>query len=445
MKRVLLVLMLAPACGFAQAGAKPVPAPKKAGAAPTRWPIESIAVEGLRNFTREQVLSLAGLKVGQTAGKTEFDAARDRLAGCGAFETVSYRFTPGPNGGYAAVIQLSEVQQVYPVEFEDLHVSLRELTATLEAKDPLFAGGKLPATHPVMARYEKWLQEFLASKGMEEKIAGNVRPAQPGEYAIVFHPVRNLPAVAQITFDGNNVIPQNVLREAIAVSGIGAPYTEDTFRQVLNLSIRPLYEVRGRVRVAFPEIRTEPVKDVEGLHVFVKVDEGQSYDLGKIAIEGPTPLAPDALLKAGDFKAGDVANIERVNEGLEKIRKVVRRSGYLEAKVTSERKIDDPNKKVDIAVHVEAGPQFTMGKLKIVGLDLNAEAEMRRIWNLKDGKPFNPDYPDQFLNRVKEQAMFDNLGTTKSEFQINPHDRTADVTITFQGAPPQPARRRPGM
>jgi outer membrane protein insertion porin family len=441
MKRVLFFLMLAPACGFGQAGAKAATAPKKAAAAPARWPIESITIEGTRNFTREQVLALAGLKVGQIAGKAEFDAARDRLAGCGAFETVSYRFTPGPNGGYAAVIQLNEVQQVYPVEFEDLHVSLRELTAVLEAKDPLFTGGKLPATHPVMARYEKWLQEFLASKGMDEKIAGNVRPAQPGEYAIVFHPVRNLPAVAQITFEGNNVIPQNTLREAIAVSGIGAPYTEDTFRQILNLSIRPLYEMRGRVRVAFPEIRTEPVKDVAGLHVFVKVDEGQSYELGKVTIEGPTPLAPETLLKAGDFKSGDVANIERVNEGLEKIRKLVRRSGYLEAKVTSERKIDDPNKKVELAVHVESGPQFTMGKLTITGLDLNAEAEMRRIWGLKDGKPFNPDYPEQFLNRVKEQAMFDNLGQTKADFQVNNRDHTADVTLSFKGSQPQPKRR----
>ena len=89
------------------------------------------------------------------------------------------------------------------------------------------------------------------------------------------------------------MIPQNTLREAIAVSGIGAPYTEDTFRQILNLSIRPLYETRGRVRVAFPEIRTEPVKDVAGLHVFVKVDEGQSYEMGKVTIEGPTPIAPE--------------------------------------------------------------------------------------------------------------------------------------------------------
>jgi len=440
MKRFLIILMLASLCGFGQTAAKGTPPSKKTAAPAGRWPIESITIEGNRNFTRQQVLAVAGLRLGQIAGKAEFDAARDRLAACGAFETVSYKFTPGPTGGYAAILQLNEVQQVYPVDFEDLHVSSRELTAVLESKDPLFTGGRLPATQPVLARYEKWVQEFLASKGIEEKIIGSVRPAQPGEYMILFRPARNLPAVAQVTFEGNEVIPQNVLREAIATSGIGAPYTEDTFRQILGLSIRPLYEARGRVRVAFPKIRTEPVSDVAGLHVFVTVDEGPSYELGKVAIEGPSPLAPETLLKAGDFKTGDISNLQRVTEGLERIRLVVRRSGYLQAKVTSERKIEDTKKTVDIAVHIEAGPQFTMGKLNIVGLDLNAEAEMRRIWGVKEGKPFNPEYPEQFLKRVKEEQMFDNLGQTKSDFQLNEAARTADVTLTFKGSDPQQGR-----
>ena len=323
---------------------------------------------------------MAGLKVGQIAGKAEFDAARDRLAGCGAFETVSYRFTPGPNGGYAAVLQLSEVQQVYPVEFEDLHVSLRELTAVLEAKDPLFTGGKLPATHPVMARYEKWLQEFLASKGIEEKIAGNVRPAQPGEYAIVFHPVRNLPAVAQITFEGNNVIPQNTCgrrsryRNRRALHRRHLPPGSES-------SIRPLTKCAAACASRSPRSAPSRSRMSQGCTFSSKWMKARATSWGRSRSRARRRWRPEALLKAGDFKTGDVAN-HRAGE---------RRAGedplswfavpgYLEAKVTSERKIDDTNKKVDVAVHVEAGPQFTMGKLTIAGLDLNAEAEMRRIW-----------------------------------------------------------------
>jgi len=226
-------------------------------------------------------------------------------------------------------------------------------------------------------------------------------------------------------------------------TAIGAPYTESGFRDLLNSSVRLLYEQRGRVRVAFPEVRAEPVSDVEGVHVFVKVDEGQSYELGKVAIVGPSPVDPAALIKAGDFKTGDVANYDRVNEGLEKIRKAVRRAGYLDVKVTSERSIDDTKKAVDVAVHIEPGAQYTMGKLTVVGLDLNGEAEITRIWTLKEGKTLNPEYPDYFLNRIKEEALFEGLGTTKADLKVDAQKHTADVTLTFTAEDPtkQPGRR----
>ena len=68
---------------------------------------------------------------------------------------------------------------------------------------------------------------------------------------------------------------------------------------------------------------------------------------------GRARWTPPSLIKAGDFKTGDVANFDRVNDGLEKIRKAVRRAGYLDVKVTSERSIDDAKKTVDVAVHIE--------------------------------------------------------------------------------------------
>jgi len=439
MEKLLILLMLVAGCGFAQ----PRPAAKKSAPAPAKWPIQSLVVEGLHAYTREQVLAITGLKIGQVAGKPEFDAARDKLVACGAFETVGYKFVAAATQGkgYAATFQVTEVEQVYPVIFEELRVSQKDLEADLGARDPLFSMAKMPATQPVLERYVKWIQEFLASKGVAEKITGSVTVPAPGEFAIVFRPARNLPAVAQVTFQGNHVISQTLLREAVAGVAIGSPYTEDRFREVLNNAIRPLYEMRGRVRVSFPEIKTEPAKDVQGVHVTVTVDEGQSYELGKVAIEGPSPLEPAVLLKAGDFKTGDVANIDRVSQGLERIRLALRHAGYLEAKVTTDRKLDNDKKAVDLAVHIDAGPQFTMGKLNIVGLDLNGEFEIKRIWSMKEGGPFNADYPELFLSRVREEGLFENLGKTKSEFKINEREHTADVTLTFAGENPE---QKPG-
>jgi outer membrane protein insertion porin family len=435
MKRLLFTVMLAAACGFAQSSPAQKPKRPPTSVAPAaRFPIEGITVEGIRQYTREQVIAIAGLKIGQIAGKPEFERARDRLVACGAFETVSYKFEPAATGhGYHATFQLAEVEQVYQVRFEELGVSERDLMSALQAKDPLLAQGKLPATQPVLDRYVKWTQEYLAAKGIQEKIAGNVTPIAPGEFAVVFRPARNLPAVAQVAFHGNSVVPSGVLREAIAGVAIGSPYTEDSFRQMLNAAVRPIYETRGRVRVAFPEIRTEPAKDVQGVDVFVTVDEGQSYTLGKVVIDGPTPVNPDQLVKAGDFKTGDMANFDKVNEGLEKIHKALRKAGYMESKVTSARKIDDGKKSVDVTVYVEAGQQFAMGRLNIIGLDLDGEAEVVRIWTMKEGKPFNSEYPDFFLGKIREEGVFDNLGTTKSETKVNDRNHTVDVTLRFGG------------
>jgi outer membrane protein assembly factor BamA len=443
MKRLFLILMLAAGPGFAQT--RP-PAQKKStsAAAPARWPIASITVEGTHNFTREQVLAIAGVKVGQVAGKPEFEAAHDRLLASGAFETVAYKFVAGKGGGYDATFQITEIEQVYPVRFEELHVSERDLVAALKTKDPLFAKGILPATQPVFQRYTKWVEEYLAAKGIEEKIVGTVMPDRPGEFAIVFYPARALPAVALVTFEGNREVTQEVLKEAIMGVAVGTPYTEDRFRELLNSAVRPVYEARGRVRVAFPKITTEPAKDVQGLNVTVAVDEGETYNLGKVTVEQPTPIKPEDLLKAGDFKTGDLANFDRVNEGLERIRKSLRHAGYMQAAVTISRQVDEDKHLVNVAVLVAAGPQFSMRKLTIVGLDLDSEAEINRIWTMKPGNPFNPDYPDLFLNRVREQGIFDNLGKTKAESKIDDQNHTADVTLTFAGGKPDTKPGRGG-
>jgi outer membrane protein insertion porin family len=436
MRRLLLVLTLIPAVGFAQAGAR-----SRTAAATAKWPIESLQVEGNQHYSQAQILAAAGLRVGQLAGKSEFDAARDRLVACGAFENVEYRFTAGVGGkGYVGTFRVAEVQQVYPVTFRDLGVSAKDLFAALAARDPLFSNQGVAATPPVIERYSQWIQEYLAGHGIRQPVVGSIEPSESGELTIVFHPDRPLPAVAEVTFEGNRALEQSVLREAIARSAIGLPYTEDNFRQVLRLTIRPLYEAHGFLRVSFPEIRTEPAPDVQGVRVFVTVQEQESYRLGSVSIEGETPLPSESLKKAGEFPVGDTANLERVHQGAERIRKILARAGYLDAQVSSEPKINDATKTVDIALAVNAGPLFTMGKLEIVGLDLEGEAAIQRIWGLKPGKPFNPDYPEEFLKRVRDEGMFDHLGKTASAIKKNP-DHTIDVTLTFSGDEP---RSRPG-
>src|ERR1017187_4031452 len=239
--KVWLILLLVAGAGFGQTPTKRAPAKKgaTAEAAPSKGPVETLTVEGNHNCTREQVLGVAGLKVGQMAGKAEFEAARDRLTATGMFETVGYKFEAGTNKkGFVASFQVTEVEPAYAVRFEELGVPDGEIEGALRAKDSLYSPAKLPATKLVIDRYTNWIQGFLAGKGLTQKIEGKVTALGGEQFAIVFRPARNLPAVAQVTFQGNQVVTQGVLREAVHGMAIGSPYSESGFTELLNKRVR---------------------------------------------------------------------------------------------------------------------------------------------------------------------------------------------------------------
>ncbi|HLY20293.1 MAG TPA: POTRA domain-containing protein [Bryobacteraceae bacterium] len=408
----------------------------KPAARPDKWPVQSLKVEGNHNYTQAQILAVAALKVGQLAGKPDFEAARDRLVATGSFETVGYKFAPsGDQNGYAASFQVVEVSPAYPIRFESLGIPDQDLTGYLRGKDPMFAP-RLAATKQVIDRYKQWVQECVTAHGGKDQVIAKVTAIAPNEFAIMFRPARSEPSVAEVSFEGNQAVPTSALQNAIGEVAVGAPYKEDTFRQYLDSAVRPLYDARGRVRVAFTKVTVEKATDVQGLAVKVVVDEGGTYNLGDVRIEGAPHFEPARLLKAAKFKIGDLADFGPIGEGVDRIKKTLAHQGYMRNDVQIVRQIDDAKKTVNLVLKIDEGEQFLFGTLRIAGLDLNGESAIRKMWTHKESTPYNPEYPDYFLQRVREEGLFDNLGETRSETKINDKTHLVDVTLYFKYAPP---------
>jgi len=436
---LLLLALASAATAPAQAPRKKTPAVKKTPAKteelqPPSWKIEALAVEGNHNYTATQILAVSGLKIGQPAARQDFEKARDRLIATGAFDNVGYRYEPSATStGYLATIEVQEAQPIYPFMFEDLPAGPKDLEAALKQSDPLF-GPKIPATEALLKRYSAVLEQYLAPKGFKDKITARVSLENINDLMVVFRPATLPISVAEVRFTGAHIIPPTELQRAIHGIAIGSAYQETRFRQFLETTIRPLYEMRGRLRVAFPKLTTLPASDVKGVIVIAEVAEGASYTLGDVSIEG----AP-ARVK---FKTGEVADMIAAQQSVDQVLQQVRRQGYMKAAAQVDRKFDDAKHIVNLKVRVTPGAQYAFGELTIQGLDINGEAAMKRMWGLQPGKPFDAGYPDMFLNRVREEGLFDSLGETKSQVKVNEEARTVDVTLVFKGAPP-PARRRP--
>ena len=117
-------------------------------------------------------------------------------------------------------------------------------------------------------------------------------------------------------------------------------------------------------------------------------------------------------------------NFDEVKAAQERVEQRSRRAGYLHVKSQVQRNVHDSDHTVDLTFQITPGPQFAQGKLDIVGLDLVSEPVIRKMWSLQPGKPFNVEYPDHFLARVKQDGIFDNLKNTRAETKVNSDEHT---------------------
>jgi outer membrane protein insertion porin family len=427
----LAMLALSPASGIAQTHKPHKPsAAASPGPAPTAYTVEMLTVAGNRSYSAEQILAASGLRVGQKAGKAEFEAAREKLEATGAFDKVSYHFAPSQDAeGYDVVFEVAEIGQLYPVRFEGLTATDAELRTWLKQKDPLF-GDKIPATKPVLDRYVAWISQFLAAHDYREAIEGKLSAESGEDLTVLFRPAKPRANVAHVQFTNTGDLPAGTLQTAMYPLAIGMPYSEPKFRVLLDNQIRPMYEAHGLVRVSFPQIETTPSKDVDGVTVTVRVEQGPVYNLDGVRFTGGD-FSRQELNNLSKLKLNQPVDFDDVAAAQNRIRESLRRQGHLDASSQVKRDINDMDHSVDLTILIDPGPLYTLGKVDIVGLDVVSEPEIRKMWGMAPGKPFNVEYPDHFLARVKEGGVFDNLKSTRAETNINASRHTVDVTLFF--------------
>jgi outer membrane protein insertion porin family len=399
------------------------------------FPIDSIAVEGNRILTADGIAAASGLKLGQPGDTTTFDAARDRLLATAYFETVAYRFKASEKGsGYDVTFEIQEMQPLYPIAVEALPVTAAEINAWLKTKDPLFTG-RIPGTQQVLDRTSHEIEELLASKNLAGQVAGKIVSVSPQRFEARFTPAAGLPNVALVTFEGNKAVRDTDLQNAIADVAFGQPYTESSFRVLLDNQIKALYEKSGYVRAAFGKLTTTPSTQVKGVDVHVVITEGPQYKLGKVGVRGPMEDQSKHILRVAKVPTMAILNFDEIRNADVRVKEALRQEGYLDVEVSTEREIDDEKKIVDVYLLPQPGPQYTFGKLEVKGLGLDAEAAIKGIWTVKTGDPYPGDYPDYFVKRVKEEGYFDNLGDARAEPRVNADTHVVDVTLTFVYTP----------
>lgn len=395
------------------------------------FPLRAVEFEGDSQFEDGELLSVTRLVIGEPVVKADFDAALRRLSETGLFEGLSYRYSPQENG-YRLTVQLQELAELFPVRFDGFGVEDGELAALLAARLPLY-NGLVPAGGPMVRMVVNALQGWWRSRGGEEEVAANLAPAVDGGLEMVVGPERQSSNIAFTRFSNTGEVDSFELQRVFNHAATGEPYSEARLLELLHYNARPAFTEQGYMAVKFCPCEARPDPDSLGLLIDVHVEPGDVYSFGELNWPEPLPVSPDSLAKVNRIAPGQVANIKAAYDTMAGISEAVKRQGYMKAQATFEERIDHERRLVHLDIEIALGMQYRFSRLIVSGLDILSEPAVRKRWGMQSGEPFDVRYPAYFLDRVKADAMFENLRRTSWKIDVDEASGRVDVTLLFFG------------
>lgn len=392
------------------------------------FPLETIAVESSA-ISPTVIAELAGLRPGEPIDKRGIDLACDRLQRTGLFSSVSYRYAPGPNNGYALTLTLADQQPLAPAVIDVPGVAEDEVWQWLSARFPPFQR-RAPQTEAgqqfLAAAIEKHLAPRLNGQRLVARVESNLIT---GKSTILFQPEK-LPPIRSVSFSGNAAIPTTRLDAALAQFIADAGYAPRQFAAALEANLRPLYEEKGLYQASFtPTVHSSTG---EAVALAVAIHEGSPYQLRNAEIVGEG-LPVDRLLSAARLPTGKLANWTNIQTGLWAMESLIKAAGYLDTTVSAERSFDHAARLLDLRIRIRPGPLYRFGSVRVSGLSPVLEKRALLLWQPKPGDPYDPTYAHVFFQSFFQSVDARSFRKYDAETQKRPSENVIDVHLVFQG------------
>jgi outer membrane protein assembly factor BamA len=392
------------------------------------FPLESVTLEGT-SLKQSAVLDITRLKLGAPIDQAAIEAACSKLRDSGLFDSINYKYAPGPKRGYALTLIISDKASLSDAAIDIPGLDEAESWQWLMLRFPLL-NHRVPSGDAGQQFVAKEIEEHLGAKLEGQHLVAKLETEfTPRPRTIVSLQPALLPKVAAMSFSGQQEFSSAELAAILQPLVAQGGYTDRHFRGLVELNIRPLYETHGMYRVRFPMIRAE--KSSPGtVNVTTVVEEGQKFSLGDVTLTGDN-LPAAAMLKAGGFKKGKLANWQEIQQGIWNLEKPLKRTGYFDATAVPQRALHDAEQILDVNITFRMGPLYRFGQLTVVGLSPALEGQVRKHWKLQPGDPFDYDYPRDFFQSFF--ASVDSRQFKKYDVKMKKQDgNKADFTLIFE-------------
>lgn len=309
------------------------------------------------------------------------------------------------------------------------------------------------------------IRALYAEKGYNDATVETVQAPVAGGPRLVHLTFRIDPGpkveIAEVAFDGNEAFTDKKLRGQMAHNKpngffgfLGdATYNESLFAEdaarVTDFYRRNGYAAAQVGQPVIEEVRTEPDGSRRWIRLRIPVDEGPQYTVGNFELTGESDLNLEAVKTLFEIEPGDVYNVEKIREGMEKATEVYGSFGYWQFEpipnlqprgefdpLTGEPIGDEePEPIMDIEIEMVPGEQFFVNRITFVGNTTTHDSVIRRELRVAEGGLFNAEALKDSVRRLNQLGYFQPLEGTEGEMdvvQTPGEDDKVDITMRFE-------------
>jgi outer membrane protein insertion porin family len=435
-------------CLLVPTAAAPQQSSNSKTASTAAYKLIALKVTGTARYTDKEILAASGLQLGQNAADGDFKEAVQRLGDSGMFSNAAYSFSFS-SAGTKLELQLADTDKskLVPARFDNfVWFTDDELRAALASRVPLFKQ-LLPLTGNFTYRVSEALQALLSEKRFPGRVdyLRNAEVSSGTLTAIDYRVEEVVIRIHGVEFPGAS--PEHAaLLTAAARRLMGAVYERSTLAESAKIDLLPVYLQRGYLKAAFgpsdarvlpqPAPSSTPddaqaLADVQ-VDAIVPVAPGKIYSTSSVELKGNSAIAPSEIAPLLHLPSGQPADAVRLLHDLENAAKLYRSRGYMTVQIKPDAQFDEDKSTVRYVINVVEGGLYKMGELEITGLDTQAKAKMRAAWTLREGEPYNADYPKKFLEDTRQLVPRGVPWAVSVHESLDAKAKTVDVEIRFK-------------
>jgi outer membrane protein assembly factor BamA len=396
--------------------------------------LNKINVVGAAIYTRDQVITISGLKVGGPIRLSDLGAAADLLTASGLFRSVTYRYAY-TGTDVDVTLEVAEDKLRATVVFDNfITFKDEELIAAIKREVAWFDGAS-PSSTGALNAIKQALQGFLRQNNAGGEVEYTSQTDLYGRGRLEIFSIKggDFPVCA-VEFQGVASDRLSEIRDKSKPLLKGV-YSRAFASAFVSGNLIPVYRSKGYLRARFQDPQAAISADSKcgrGVTLSLTVDEGSRYTWLRAEWSGNKSLSPSQLNETLKMAAGEVANGLKIDSGLASVREAYGKLGYIGARVSSEADYDDREHGVLFRFAVEEGSQYRMGRLVLTGLPDKEVARIKNKWKLDEGTTFDASYFKEFVTRELSGEGLD--GVRNFEVSSRPDRQTLKVDITIAAA-----------